>query len=203
MILAARHATGRELPPDQFNGGSETSSFLPSLGFEIERKGSVADPRREEKFPSRARKPKEHGVAHSERCQECKAAVLALLQQLLLGDDTVMILGCHDLTVYNPNAQAPASGSRQDVNTEFRALAAARRPAAVLHHPHTTTKCGTWEGKWRRLADELPFVREYLGTGAYSFRDPGWDQRDALARVLEVNGSGEILNVIVRLCGTS
>ncbi len=74
---------------------------------------------------------------------------------------------------------------------------------AVLHHAHTTTKRGTWGVKWPRLADELPFVREYLGTGAYSFRDPGWNQRDALARVLEVNGRGEILNVIVRLCGAS
>jgi len=120
-----------------------------------------------------------------------------------LGDNTVMILGCHDLTVYNPRAQATARGWRQDVNTEFRALAAAHRPVAVLHHPHTTTKCGTWEVAWRRLGDELRFVREYLGTGTYSFRDPGWDKRDALARVLEVNGRGEILNVVVRLCGAS
>jgi hypothetical protein len=173
------------------------------LGFDIERKGAVAQPRREEEFSSRARTPKEHGVAHNERCQECKAAVLASLQKLLLGDDTVMILGCHDLTVYNPRAQATARGWRQDVNAKFRALAAARRPVAVLHHPHTTTKCGTWEGKWRRIGDELPFVRDYLGTGAYSFRDPGWDQRDGLARVLEVNGRGEILDVMVRLCSAS
>ncbi len=116
-----------------------------------------------------------------------------------LGDDSVMILGCHDLSVYNPRSQATARGWRQNLNAGFRDVAAQRRPVVVLHHPHTTTKRGTWEVKWRRLADELGCTREYLGTGAYSFRDPGWDSRDTLTRVLEANRRGEILDVIVQL----
>ena len=82
MSLAAKHATGRELPSGQFSGGSETNTFLQSLGFDIEIKGPVAYPPRKEAFPPRAQKPIEHGDVHNERCQKCKAAVLALLQKL-------------------------------------------------------------------------------------------------------------------------
>jgi 5-methylcytosine-specific restriction protein A len=35
VSLAARHATGRELPPKVFNGGEETNRPLRNLGFEI------------------------------------------------------------------------------------------------------------------------------------------------------------------------
>jgi hypothetical protein len=91
---------------------------------------------------------------------------------------------------------------RRDLNFQFRALAAARRPLEVLHHPHTTTKCWTWESKWQKLRAELPCVEDYLGTGAYSFRDAGWDQRDSLARVLDANRQGATLDVIVRLASS-
>jgi len=116
-----------------------------------------------------------------------------------LEGEPVMILGCHDLSVYDPRAQAFARGWRHDVGAEFRAIAAQHKPVAVLHHPHTTVKRLTWFGKWRRLEDELPSVREYLGTGAYTFRDGGWDKRDKLAQVLRDTARGTILNVVVRL----
>ncbi len=57
-----------------------------------------------------------------------------------LDGDPVMILGCHDLSVYSARSQARARGWRQNLNSEFRALAAKHRPVEVLHHPHTTTK---------------------------------------------------------------
>jgi hypothetical protein len=116
-----------------------------------------------------------------------------------LAGETVMVLGCHDLTVYSPRAQATAGGWRRNLNADFRALAAQHRPVAVLHHPHTTSKCSTWSSKWRQLEAELPCVKEYLGAGAYSFRDPGWKNRDSLARVLAANGRGATLDVVVRL----
>ena len=116
-----------------------------------------------------------------------------------LGGAPIMILGCHDLSVYSPRSQAKAQGWRRKLNSDFRALAAKHRPVAVLHHPHTTTICGTWGWKWQRLRAELQCVTDYLGTGAYSFRDPRWQDRDSLASVLDANGRGSILNVIVRL----
>ncbi len=116
-----------------------------------------------------------------------------------LGGAPIIILGCHDLSVYSPRAQAKAQGWRRSLNSQFRVLAAQHRPVGVLHHPHTTTITGTWGWKWQQLRAELPCVAEYLGTGAYSFRDPRWQNRDPLARVLDANGRGAILNVLVRL----
>jgi hypothetical protein len=116
-----------------------------------------------------------------------------------LNGDTVMVLGCHDLTVYSPRGQARAIGRRMQVGEEFRALARQERPAAVLHHPHTTVKCGTWRQQWSRLQDELSSVRQYLGTGAYSYQDDGWDHRNDLARVIAATQHGDIFNIVVRL----
>ena len=116
-----------------------------------------------------------------------------------LGGAPTMILGCHDLRVYSARSQATAQGWRQKLNFDFRALAAKHRPVAVLHHPHTTTISGTWGWKWQQLQAELPSVAEYVGTGAYSFKDPRWQDRDSLARVLDANGRGAIFNVLVRL----
>jgi hypothetical protein len=117
-----------------------------------------------------------------------------------LDSDPVMILGCHDLSVYNPQTQAVVRGWKQDVGSAFRALAVGHNPVAVLHHPHSTTTVWTWKGKWQRLEQELPLVKQYLGAGAYSYRDPGWDRRDDLASVLGANRCGNVLSVVVRLC---
>jgi hypothetical protein len=86
VSLAARHATGQALPSNQFSGGSETNEFLRNLGFDIARK--VEDPAAFEPQHERIaiRKQlaltKEGADGHNERCQKCKAAVLALLQKL-------------------------------------------------------------------------------------------------------------------------
>lgn len=116
-----------------------------------------------------------------------------------LDEMSVMVLGCHDLMAYSPRGQAKAGGWRKEVSAEYRRLAQQQRPRAVLHHPHTSVKVGTWRQPWRQLEQELPSVTEYLGTGAYSYRDDGWDNRDELQTLLWSTQKGHILNVIVRL----
>jgi len=49
------------------------------------------------------------------------------------------------------------------------------------------------------LLDDLPYVTDYLGASAYSFRDSGWARRNTLAEVLGATQRGDILNVVVRL----
>jgi hypothetical protein len=86
VSLAARHATGQALPSNEFNGGTETNTFLRNLGFHIARKAE--DTTLIEAQPETVAVRKQPALAnesagtHSERCQGCKAAVLALLQNL-------------------------------------------------------------------------------------------------------------------------
>jgi len=49
------------------------------------------------------------------------------------------------------------------------------------------------------LRDDLPFVTDYLGASADTYRDFGWGKRDTLTEVLRATQRGEILNVVVRL----
>ena len=111
----------------------------------------------------------------------------------------VMVLGCHDLSAYSPRGQAEAGRWRKKASEDFRRLAVQYRPTVVLQHPHTTVKCRTWKQQWQRLEQEMPFVEQYLGTGAYSYRDDGWDARDEFERVLDSTQHGEIMSVVVRL----
>jgi hypothetical protein len=57
----------------------------------------------------------------------------------------------------------------------------------------------TWQYKWRQLEKELPTVRDYLGTGAYTYKDAYWDERDDVANVMRDTQRGAVVNVIVRL----
>jgi len=50
-----------------------------------------------------------------------------------------MVLGCHDLAIFNPRSKN-AKGWRKRINEEFKELARREKPIYVLHHPHTTVK---------------------------------------------------------------
>ena len=62
---------------------------------------------------------------------------------MLNGIGEVLVLGCHDLTMFNPRAQASARGWREDTWKAFEALAKRRKPLAVLYHVfERLTRCG-------------------------------------------------------------
>jgi hypothetical protein len=111
---------------------------------------------------------------------------------------STMILGCHDLTIFNPRAQAVARGWRSDVNREFRRLAKERKPMFILHHPHTTIKTTTWLHAWNELLSELPSVQAYAGNGRYSSDDAGWAKRHRLDEILKKTASPPALDFIVK-----
>jgi transposase InsO family protein len=117
-----------------------------------------------------------------------------------LNGQSALILGCHDLTIFNPRSNAKAKSWRRDVKQEFKAIASRRQPVIVLHHPHTTVKRMTWRHAWEELRRNLPSVRSYLGTGCYSIRDPknGFN-RDDLDAVLRSTGSSDVMDIIVKL----
>ena len=117
-----------------------------------------------------------------------------------LNGQSALILGCHDLTMFNPRSNATAKGWRADVEKAFKAIASRRKPTIVLHHPHTTVKQKTWSHAWNRLRRELPSVQSYLGTGCYSIRDPkNGFKRDEFDDVLKSTASPDVLDVVVQL----
>jgi hypothetical protein len=112
---------------------------------------------------------------------------------------TVMVLGCHDLSMFNPRGRAVAQGWRRKVSEEFLNLAKTRRPSIVLHHPHTTIKTTTWIHAWNTLMKDLPWVEKYLSAGRYSQDDAGWSKRQPLDDVLAKTKMGDVLDVIVHV----
>ena len=111
--------------------------------------------------------------------------------------EKAMVLGCHDLTIFNPRSDATASGWRLETKQEFKELAKQNTPSVVLHHPHTTVKRMTWLHAWNGLLAHLPSVRSYVGTGCYSFRDKNGSNRDPLDDVLNATKSPDTADIIV------
>jgi hypothetical protein len=108
----------------------------------------------------------------------------------------LMILGCHDLNVYNPRS-ANAKGWRREVNTRFREIALEEKPICVLYHPHTTVKRRTWLGAWSCLRKTVPSVHLCASAGRYFESDRRQDEYDSLDKVLEAN-----IRRISRFCNT-
>lgn len=107
--------------------------------------------------------------------------------------DCVMVLGCHDLTIFNPRS-ANARGWRAQVNADFRETARKRQPVIVLHHPHTADSKMTWRAAWIGLERKLPSVRLYAGAGRHWHPD---GPRSPLDETLALTKKGPTLDFIV------
>ena len=117
-----------------------------------------------------------------------------------LGGETAMVLGCHDLTIFNPRSDATVSVPwRLETKEKFKQQAQQHAPKFVLHHPHTTVKRSTWRNAWIRLRENFPSIESYVGTGCYSFRDDGWAKRDPLDVVLRETKRGDAVDIVVSM----
>ncbi len=112
-------------------------------------------------------------------------------------DGKVMILGCHDLSIYNPRSKS-AKGWRKKVNKEIKELATKFKPKFVLQHPHTAVKKRTWYNAWYHLKRALPSVQQYAGAGVYYEPNRKKSKWDPLNDVLESTKYGSTLDFIVR-----
>ncbi len=108
----------------------------------------------------------------------------------------VMVLGCHDLTMFNPRARANAKGWRKNTQNQFQRTAKRECPIIVLHHPHTTVKRRTWLNAWHELRRRLPSVAAYVGAGRYQEDDRARDEWDDLPAVLSGTKLGRTVDVI-------
>ena len=112
------------------------------------------------------------------------------------GAGKTMVLGCHDLTMFNPRSRN-AKGWRLEVNEQFKELARKQNPVCVLHHPHTTVKRRTWLNAWSNLGRILPTVRYYAGAGRYFEPHRDRSDWDTLTDVLSSTKHGNTLDIIV------
>jgi hypothetical protein len=97
----------------------------------------------------------------------------------------VMILGCHDLNIFNNRNISRTGKWRRNIKTEFRRLAKEQKPICVLHHPHTTVKTRTWLAAWKQLRNQLPTAKYYAGAGRYHEPNRSPSQYDNLNKVLK------------------
>ncbi len=84
-----------------------------------------------------------------------------------LGDGKVMVLGCHDLTIFNPRSDANASDWRKELKEEFKRIAMEENPTIVLHHPHTTNCIKTWRDAMSKLTRLLNNLEVYASAGRW------------------------------------
>lgn len=80
ISLANKHANGVELGPEQFSGGSESNTFLRSLGFKV---GKVSDlPKEHPQISARNKKTRQLKRFHNERCPKCKVKIRRMLEKI-------------------------------------------------------------------------------------------------------------------------
>lgn len=106
-----------------------------------------------------------------------------------------MILGCHDLNIFNNRNWGRTGQWRKEIKTRFRNLAKSEKPVYVLHHPHTTVKKRTWLIPWSNLRKELPSLKYYLSSVRYY--EPEQISWDSIEEVLEGTKSCNTIDVIV------
>lgn len=108
------------------------------------------------------------------------------------GIGMVMILGCHDLNIFNKRSRTPKDGPIVDFKNKFIDLTNERKPVYVLHHPHTTIKARTWNSPWKKLK-ETNQAMQYAGAGIYYKRN---EARDALDKVLMKTKCGNSIDFL-------
>ena len=109
---------------------------------------------------------------------------------------TVMILGCHDLSVFNPRGIATTKKPwRRDIRRTIFNAAKKRKPLLVLHHPHTTESVQTWAASWNRLRAELSSVHRFIGAGRYCNEKKG--VRSDLDNVLAATKQGASIDFVI------
>jgi hypothetical protein len=116
-----------------------------------------------------------------------------------IAGERALVLGCHDLNMFNPRGHANQSpgGVRRTRCDQMKARIAPFRPTVVLQHPHSTDTPKIWRSAWLTLARELPSARVWASGIAYF----NWNDRPRaeLSRVLEqtkVSG-GEVRDIVI------
>jgi hypothetical protein len=89
----------------------------------------------------------------------------------LEGAGKIMILGCHDLTIFNNRNWEKTGKWRKGIKEEFRALAKKEGPSIVFQHPHTSDCINVWSPAWHTLRQLIGNVGKYASAGRWPHID--------------------------------
>jgi len=108
-----------------------------------------------------------------------------------INNQKVVILGCHDLNVFNPRGQAKANpnGWKKQIADKFKSICRKYDPEIILHHPHTTDTPNIWNLAWRTVEKELPNVKHFA-SGIKYYNENG--VRGDIDKVLEKTKKGDV-----------
>ena len=115
---------------------------------------------------------------------------------LNLQGERVMMLGCHDLNLFSPRAEAVAGRWRSQLIKEFRRHAKHFKPTIVLQHPHSSDSPNVWNLAWKTLEKELRSVEHYASAGLYY--NGGWRCRGKLKDVLRKTKRGNVVDYVLK-----
>ncbi|MEZ4234403.1 MAG: hypothetical protein R3B89_34835 [Polyangiaceae bacterium] len=113
-------------------------------------------------------------------------------------NERVLILGCHDLVMYDPRGQANATNGTEKYTRSraMQSLVSHFKPTVVLQHPHSTDSQFIWRNAWANLKRMTPGVRSWGSGIAYynAKRRP----RRPLAKVLDATRSDDVIDIVVK-----
>jgi hypothetical protein len=83
----------------------------------------------------------------------------------------IMILGCHDLTIFNNRNWEKTGKWRKGIKEEFRGLTKKEGPSFVFQHPHTSDCINVWRPAWHILRQLIGSVEKYASAGRWPHID--------------------------------
>lgn len=112
-----------------------------------------------------------------------------------LNNQNVVILGCHDLNVYNPRGQKAAreDGWRKIKADKFKKLCKEFNPDIILQHPHKTFSPKNWSLAWGKIKEELPNVLHFASGINYQ-KNKETDTLRPITKVLEQTQKGDVVD---------
>jgi len=115
-----------------------------------------------------------------------------------LAGEKVMILGCHDLNMWNPRgwANQRADSDRRKRCWMMRRLAERFQPTVVLQHPHDTDSPNIWTLGWAGIKTHFPNLKAWTSAICYN-NENGGKQRATLENVLRRTKSDFVSDIVV------
>lgn len=113
---------------------------------------------------------------------------------LKVNNETLCLLGCHDLKIFSPRAKAIAGQVKQHKIKQFDKLMKQHKPNLIIQHPHTTDTYKIWNTEWKTIEKEYPFVKEYVS--GIRYYNSGYKKRGTIKSVIDKTFLGKVETII-------